>query len=160
MTTLYKTATPPQRALLRIIEGAVMNAAHVHQGHGVTRTFARSVAKRAVGTLSAQFAEVLATDAARAHRLKSRQVRARRASNKTGRKTTGRSDRHQNADLVMRAGRVSRTGSFNPRHPCRRIFNEIARRIGPAKREGKTERVETLIEIARIVDQMRKAGNL
>lgn len=52
-----------QRKMLRIIEGAVLNAHHAHPPDGDRITierFARSVAKRAVGTLSAQLAGVLA----------------------------------------------------------------------------------------------------
>ena len=71
MSTLSKRATPLQKQMLRIIEGAVMNANHAHPGLFRPQTdkpekgdvtierFARSVAKRAVGTLSAQFADRL-----------------------------------------------------------------------------------------------------
>lgn len=55
MATLYKRANDEQRVMLRIIAGAVRNAAHAH-GMTVDKEmvrFARSVAKRAVGTLSA-----------------------------------------------------------------------------------------------------------
>jgi hypothetical protein len=49
-----------QRRMLRIIEGAVINAHHAHpESNTKIEYFARSVAKRAVGTLSAQV-EVLA----------------------------------------------------------------------------------------------------
>lgn len=72
MATLYKRATPAQRQMLRIIEGAVLNAHHAHPGCFPTdgrinqrpditiERFARSVAKRAVGTLSAQMLGELA----------------------------------------------------------------------------------------------------
>lgn len=60
MSTLSKRATPLQHQMLRIIEGAVINAHHAHPQSDITiETFARSVAKRAVGTLSAQLAGVL-----------------------------------------------------------------------------------------------------
>ena len=60
MTTLYKRATPSQRRLLRIVEGAVKNAADVHPQQRITDRFARSIAKRAAGTISAQWPELLA----------------------------------------------------------------------------------------------------
>lgn len=61
MSTLYKRATPLQKRMLRIIEGAVMNAHHAHAKRDISmERFARSVAKRAVGTLSAQMLDVLA----------------------------------------------------------------------------------------------------
>lgn len=60
MATLSKRATPVQQKMLRIVEGAVKNALDAHPEIVAPETFARSVAKRAVGTLSAVFADVLA----------------------------------------------------------------------------------------------------
>ncbi len=55
MSSLYKRANPTQRKMLKIIEGAVLHAHNVHPvGSIEIERFARSVAKRAVGTLSAQ----------------------------------------------------------------------------------------------------------
>ena len=72
MSTLSKRATPLQKQMLRIIQGAVINTCDAHyksglgdmgKGHMVDiEHFARSVAKRAVGTLSAQLADKLAED--------------------------------------------------------------------------------------------------
>lgn len=53
MATLYKRASPQQRQILRVIEGAVRNAAHHHPEIAIPDSFARSVAKRAAGTLTA-----------------------------------------------------------------------------------------------------------
>jgi len=69
MSTLSKRATPLQLQMLRIIEGAVINALDAHPVWLIQKgdeyaydpkRFARSVAKRAVGTLSAQLADKLA----------------------------------------------------------------------------------------------------
>lgn len=61
MSSLYKRATPLQRRMLRIIEGAVINAHHAHPQSDITiERFARGVAKRAVGTLCSQLGQVLA----------------------------------------------------------------------------------------------------
>jgi hypothetical protein len=60
MASLYKRASGPQQRMLKIISGAVMNAAHAHPEYNINAQFARSVAKRAVGTLSAQMVETLA----------------------------------------------------------------------------------------------------
>lgn len=59
MASLYKRANPAQVKILRIIEGAVLNTA---DAHGLKRdnSLARSIAKRAAGTLSSQWPEVLA----------------------------------------------------------------------------------------------------
>lgn len=62
MSTLLKRSTPPQFRMLRAIAGAVDNAAHAHKLE-IPRHFAHSVAKRATGTLTAQWPEVLAATA-------------------------------------------------------------------------------------------------
>lgn len=68
MATLYKRASRIQMRMLRIIEGAVRNTLDAHpdiciydeQGPIDHNRFARSIAKRAVGTLSSQLDDVLA----------------------------------------------------------------------------------------------------
>src|SRR5258708_34171493 len=62
MTTLQKRATPSQFRMLRAIAGAVDNAAHAHRLE-MPKHFAHSVAKRATGTLTAQWPEGLAATA-------------------------------------------------------------------------------------------------
>src|SRR5690348_5579707 len=59
MATLWKRATPSQYRMLRAIAGAVLNTCDHHRMTRDAR-FARGVAKRAVGTLTAQWPEVLA----------------------------------------------------------------------------------------------------
>lgn len=60
MTSLYNRASPPQAHVLRIVEGAIKNAAHAHEEIKVSPRHRRSIAKRAAGTLTAQWPEVLA----------------------------------------------------------------------------------------------------
>ena len=70
MATLYKRANARQKRLLRIIEGAVHNTLHAHpDGLLDNERFARSVAKRAVGTISSQWGDLLALGDAVRHRL-------------------------------------------------------------------------------------------
>lgn len=59
MSTLYSRATLAQAKILRIVEGAVLNTWDA-KGLGRDPWIARSIAKRAAGTLSAQWPEVLA----------------------------------------------------------------------------------------------------
>lgn len=63
MTTLYKRANGPQSRMLKVISGAVMNTAHAHPEYRIDQKFARGVAKRACGTLTAQWPDVLAANA-------------------------------------------------------------------------------------------------
>lgn len=55
MASLYTRKTFRQRRALRIVAGAVMNAAHAHPQYGIDEKIARSIAKRAVGTLTAEW---------------------------------------------------------------------------------------------------------
>jgi hypothetical protein len=59
MSTLAKRATPSQVKILRIVAGAVINEADAH-GRPRDQRMARSIAKRATGSLSAQWPEILA----------------------------------------------------------------------------------------------------
>lgn len=61
MVTLAKRATPSQARILKIVEGAVLNASDAHKVPRDT-WLARSIAKRAAGTLTAQWPEVLAVN--------------------------------------------------------------------------------------------------
>ena len=62
MASLYKRANPMQARMIRIVEGAVKNAFDAHPEVEDKNKFARSVAKRAVGTLTSQLGDVLALD--------------------------------------------------------------------------------------------------
>jgi hypothetical protein len=64
MASLWNRASPPQYRMLRAIAGAVMNTCD-HHNMPRDSYFARGVAKRAVGTLTAQWPEVLAATANR-----------------------------------------------------------------------------------------------
>lgn len=61
MTTLSKRATPLQSQVMRVIEGAVRDAAQAHPGRD-TASLAASIAKRATGTLTALLPDVLAVE--------------------------------------------------------------------------------------------------
>ena len=79
MASLYKRKTRKQALALKIIEGAVRNAAYHHLDNPLPSYFARSVAKRAVGTLTAVWPDVLAPDG---------------ASQNSGAREAGTPDRH------------------------------------------------------------------
>ena len=58
MSTLYKRATKNQMRLLKAVSGAVLNEADAH-GRVRDERQARSIAKRAVGTISAMWPDLL-----------------------------------------------------------------------------------------------------
>jgi hypothetical protein len=68
MVSLYKRATPSQVRILWAVEGAVLNTADCHSELGAILKpnpgLARSIAKRAAGTLTAQWPDVLAVRSA------------------------------------------------------------------------------------------------
>lgn len=136
MTTLSRRANPTQKRMFRIIEGAIKNAADAHPGK-IDISIARSVSKRAVGTLSAQFAEVLAA----------REIEC----------PPEMADDRKIIDLrqpsIAHSAKQSKRGSPQVvwRSPLRYIWKELSWRVGEAKRQGKQERVEALVEALRIV---------
>lgn len=60
MASLYKRANAAQRRILKIIEGAIKNASDAHPEQAVSARMARSIAKRATGTLWSQLDQTLA----------------------------------------------------------------------------------------------------
>lgn len=138
MASLYKRATPSQQRILRIVEGAVKNAA---DGHGLTwpHNFARSIAKRAAGTLTAQWPEVLAA--------------------KTPSDRDGGSPPYTNHPRVPEISRhsVRRARTFQgPRSPLDQLWKDISKQCGAAKRANDQPRLETLIDVLKMIDKRRQ----
>jgi len=147
VTSLYNRATPPQARVLRIIEGAVHNAAHAHPEIKITPKFARGVAKRAAGTLTAQWPEVLAGALASPSE----------KSEATGynRRRSGRSDPAK-GEPRGEASPVHRLPAIEP------IYRRIARLIAPARAGGDLETAEALriaaTAIGTLLKNRRKAA--
>lgn len=60
MVTLSKRSTEAQNQLFRIVEGAIENAIHAHPDWAIDPRFVHSISKRAVGTATAVWPELLA----------------------------------------------------------------------------------------------------
>ena len=135
MSSLYRRASGPQFRMLAIVSGAVLNAAHAHPGHAVDKRFARSVSKRAVGTISASWPELLAAPVPSG-----------------AERSVCHPLRNGSDHLKARGGRHSRPAGprFAP------VVREVAKLIRPAKLAGRTERAEALIEVMRIIDALAK----
>lgn len=125
----FAVTTAPQRRIYRAVSGAVRNVRVAHPEWGICPQAEKSIAKRAAGTLSSQWPEVLA-----ARPSDRRQVDASHARRPAG-------------------GKVATAAHLPPFSA--RVFAKISALVGPAKRSGKTERVETLIEVLRLVDALR-----
>lgn len=147
MVSLYKCATPSQLRILRIVEGAVRNAAHGHPEYNIPDTFARSAAKRAAGTLTAQWPDVLAAKPSekvdvrgsqyidRADGVICRTPKASRASHRP--KATGRG-----------------SPQLHRRSPLPRLIKHLSILAGDARRSDNSERLAAIIEILRIMDKL------
>jgi hypothetical protein len=139
MTTLWKRATPSQYRMLRAIAGAVMNAAHAHQVN-VPENFARSVAKRATGTLTAQWQEVLAA----AHHRRQNGSRATPAT------------REPRWDHTV--GGLSEGGRLRllRRSPIRHAWRTFTVSMGDIKRNGTPEQFASHVKILRLLDEAQR----
>jgi hypothetical protein len=68
MTSIANRATPAQALLMRMVEGAVRDAVSCHPEWSFDERLVKSIAKRAAGTISGQWSELLAASTARADR--------------------------------------------------------------------------------------------
>lgn len=139
MATLWKRATPSQYRMLRVIAGAVHNAAHAHQIE-VPDSFARGVAKRATGALTAQWAEVLAATANRRQEglRDSTALRDPRGSHPT--KGSSEGDRLR---LLRRS-------------PIRFIWKRYAANMWKIKRFGTSEQYEAHIRVLKLLAEAQR----
>lgn len=134
MTSLYKRASPRQAKLLRMIEGACRNAAHAHPGRPLDDRLARGIAKRAAGTITSQWRDVLATPRA-----------------------WSEDDAEQGSIRhVRRAAKTVRSQARGApqtewRTPFRHIHRVIGNGVREARKTGRTERAEALIDVLRLL---------
>lgn len=143
MASLYKRATPAQARVIRIVAGAVRNASHSHPELNVPDHFARSVAKRAAGTLTAGWPEVLAA----------RSAPSDRATCQTTNKCV-----HDRAQSIKPFGRGSVTIAYR-RSPLVDLWADIARMIYAPKKAGNHERVQALVDVLKMIAvKQRGAG--
>lgn len=161
MVSLYKRATPAQAMMLRIIEGAVKNAADAHPEFVLTDRIARSIAKRATGTLTAHLGQALAAKPPGPLSLKIRGIpEAISGSKGTASTLSGVPKggvvvgRRSNASQPLK-GRTG-PGTQVEKFPVHLLIKNISRRIRPLKTVGETEKAELLIEIMRVIDALQR----
>jgi len=135
MASLYKRASPSQVRILRIVEGAVKNAADAHPELDIRPHHRRSIAKRAAGTLTAQWPEVLA--------------QASRPGSETGAPVSLITGRRRASDFDMAFARRALRLAKHP--PFRALISEIARPIRGLKETGQSERAQALIDVLKVI---------
>lgn len=139
MATLYKRATPSQRRILKIVEGAVRNANDAHRW-GLDDRAARSIAKRAAGTLSSQWDGVLAAGS--------------RLSGRAG--EIDLASRPQRSNLCMAP--ESGASQLSRRSTLLKLLKWLSVEAGKARRAGDSERLEVLVETLKMLDNLSQNG--
>jgi hypothetical protein len=141
MSSLYKRASPSQKRILRAVEGAVKDAAHAHSNAIIPNSFARSVAKRAAGTLTAQWPEVLAAG-------------FNQPSDRVG---AGNSWTAQprSAQSNQRVGRGS--SYLQRRSPLPMLWKALSARIRPLRDCGQSEKAEALVDVLKMIAGMQRS---
>jgi hypothetical protein len=133
------------KLIFRAVAGAVKNAADAHPKWSITLIMARSIAKRATGTLTAQLPEVLA---ARARALSSDGA----ASWLTG---SGATPVHSHLSGRGGASTPRRTWR-SPPNVLRKLHKRLGHATGQAKYAGDMARAATMIEVLRVISEMEK----
>lgn len=150
MASLYKRANPVQRRIIRIVEGAVHNTSDAHDLE-CDEFFARSVAKRACGVLSAQLAEVLTAT-----------TPPKKASRFTIRK---RCRAHLKQPHCLMAGTYCLESTRNGNgkgpqtgevpFPTRLLIKQISMQLKEIKSTGNMEKANAFIEVLRMIDNLK-----
>lgn len=144
MTTLYRRATPSQRVLTKIIEGSIKNALDSHPGkREFTVNMVRSITKRAVGTLTANWPDVLAAkDYFLALSERARGLMLRGPSPSKSKRLT-----------ASKRG-ASQAGSR--RSPLLKLHKDISRQMRFIKDSGNAERAQAMIDVMRMISNLSR----
>lgn len=140
MSTLAKRATPRQAMVLRMVAGAVINAGHAHPEWGISPRMARSIAKRATGTLTAQWPDVLA---------------APEASSEPCARTATR-PRVQLPSPARNGSVGGGAAGWKGRPSLRHIRYAIGAMAGEARRAGQKQRHAALVDVLRLLAGARR----
>ena len=126
--------------IFRAVEGAVINTAHGHPRWKITDEMARSIAKRATGTLTAQWPDVSAA-------------------------RTQPSEANGSASMAVHwpprrryARTTKRRAATRPkarRGPLFKLWKLVSLEVGTAKRAGDEKRAAALIDVLRLIHGMR-----
>lgn len=139
MATLWNRATPSQYRMLRAIAGAVLNTFDHHSAPR-DKYFARSVAKRAVGTLTAQWPDVLAAEAIR-------------RQNGPRDRLTSRDPRGSHATQGLPKGDSLRLLRLSP---IRFAWKRYAAGMWKIKQEGTSEQFAAHIRVLQLLDEAQR----
>ncbi|MDE2096345.1 MAG: hypothetical protein KGL39_03800 [Patescibacteria group bacterium] len=146
MASLYARANARQRKILRAVEGAVRNVRDAHPDWIKDRRAARSIAKRAAGTITSQWRDVLAT------------VETGSSSDMAGSVVVTASGHGRSDGFRLQRSAAQRMKPWT----CvviRQLRRELTRRLGPLKASGQTEAAEAFIFVLRFLSEREKGGS-
>jgi len=143
MVSLYKRATPSQTRILRAVEGAIKNTCHAHPDLQISARAARSISKRAAGTLSAQWVDVLALRES--------------VSSDDGATAIRVSERRQSPHHGMATERG--TSQHSRRPALRHLRSKLAYRMKQIKRDEHPEYVRAMIDVLKLISRLEGGGN-
>lgn len=135
MSTFTKRATPRQCVVFRMIRGAVWNAADCHPNWEIDRRYAASIAKRAAGTLTAGWPEVLAAPLV--------------PSEEAGDGFAAPVSRRGRSMSMKRSAGEGPTNSYGPSH--RRTQRLLGAMASQARKAGMVEREKALTDALRLL---------
>lgn len=132
--------------VLRMIEGACLNAGHAHPEHKMSRPFARSIAKRAAGTLTSQWRDVLAASQMQSD-ADGGEGPLRRPHAGSG-LVLNRPRRHRRVgnDGMEAAGTIEAVPAV-----LRRIHREISPWVNAARGSGDEDYASALIDVLKVI---------
>ena len=160
MTTFAARASPSQARILRIVEGAVLNTADAHRIPRDKR-LARSIAKRAAGTLTSQWTSASAADARPSESGIGKEglCRACECRKHVGRKHA----RRERAALIngAEAVRGSTAASAGPpysgrRAPLLELWARLAGEMRRVRRSGDAGEIAAYIRLLRLIDELHR----
>jgi hypothetical protein len=160
MTTLYKRANPTQKRILKIIEGSVLNT---HDAHNMKRDMklARSIAKRAAGTISAQWPELLAVNSRLSEKgtISSYKCRACERREYLKRKESCRERTIVSlGDVTLLDGKAQRGSSHLVRRsPLLILWHRLKMNLWHLKKEGNLSKAEAYIDLLRMIDKLHRS---
>lgn len=139
MSSLYTRANSRQARILRIVEGACHNAAHAHPGKVMDARFARSISKRAAGTMTAAWPDLLATPMA--------------LSEKPRGTLLARGERVDRDTSARRSGQII----VSLAAPVRKLHISVGNLASAAKKAGHNSRYTAFVEVLREIGAVLKS---
>lgn len=175
MTSLYKRATPSQARLIRAIEGAIKNAGDAHPEEQISPRMARSIAKRAAGTIHSQMGEIVGSSKSKRLKLSVKAAgvilttpKAKASTNLTGSVPQPEgimAASLRQSQVAKAAGKGSQIVKAHPAGgailttlriaPLVRLEKKLCKPLRKMKDAGQAEAVDAYIDVLKIIAKLK-----